>query len=116
MDDPITFARKLRREQTPAERQFWALLHPWRDNGWHWRRQAPIGPFVVDFVYKRGLLIVEIDGDSHYQDAGVARDANRTAYLERLGYAVVRFTNADVLENAEGVFDVMREMLGEPVT
>ncbi|MET3898328.1 very-short-patch-repair endonuclease [Devosia sp. UYZn731] len=86
----------------------------WRDKGWHWRRQAPIGPFVVDFVYRRGLLIVEIDGDSHYQDVGVARDANRTAYLERQGYAVVRFTNADVLENAEGVFDRMREILGEP--
>jgi very-short-patch-repair endonuclease len=53
MDDPITFARKLRREQTPAERRFWRLLQPWRERGWHWRRQAPIGPYVADFVYKQ---------------------------------------------------------------
>jgi very-short-patch-repair endonuclease len=58
MDDPITFARKLRREQTPAERRFWRLLEPWRVSGHHFRRQAPIGPYVVDFVSKRGKLIL----------------------------------------------------------
>ena len=114
MDDPITFARKLRREQTPAERRFWRLLEPWRVSGHHFRRQAPIGPYVVDFVSKRGKLIFEIDGDSHYTDAGLAHDRSRTDYLERLGYRVMRFTNSDVLGNGDGVFDTLRSVLGEP--
>ncbi|HEV7345892.1 MAG TPA: endonuclease domain-containing protein [Devosia sp.] len=114
MDDPVSFARKLRRDQTPAERRFWALLAPWRACGWHWRRQAPVGPYVVDFICKRIGLVIEIDGDSHYDVAGQAHDARRTAELAALGYRVLRFTNAEVLGNAAGVFDVMREVVGEP--
>ena len=75
VDNPVSFARKLRREQTPAERRFWALLHPWRDAGQHWRRQAPIGPYIADFACKRLKLIIEIDGDTHYSGAGVVRPA-----------------------------------------
>ncbi|ODT68140.1 MAG: hypothetical protein ABS75_21450 [Pelagibacterium sp. SCN 63-23] len=114
MAGQIAFARKLRREQTPAERRFWALLHPWRQTGRHFRRQAPIGPFVVDFVCKRMKLIVEIDGDSHYSDEGAQRDLARTDYLRRLGYCVLRFTNDDMLSNGSGVFEVLRGVLGEP--
>lgn len=113
MEDRISFARKLRQDQTPAERRFWALLHPWREAGWHFRRQAPIGPFVVDFVCKRKKLVFEIDGDSHYSDEGIERDNTRTDYLRRLGYSVVRFTNVDVLESDDGVFEVLRGVLGE---
>lgn len=114
MDDPVTFARRLRRDQTPAERRFWALLYPWRSSGQHWRRQAPIGPYVVDFVCKREKLIVEIDGETHFSEAGVAHDEQRTAYLEQRGYRLVRFTNAEVTGNSEGVFAVMVGLLREP--
>ena len=114
MEDQISFARKLRREQTPAERRFWVLLHPWREAGWHFRRQAPIGPFVVDFVCKRNKLIFEIDGDSHYSDEGIERDIARTNYLRRLGYSALRFTNVDVQGSDDGVFEVLRGVLGEP--
>ena len=114
MKDRIAFARALRREQTPAERAFWALLHSWRERGMHWRRQAPIGPYVVDFCCKRLRLIVEIDGDSHYSDEGMARDAARTDYLERRGYRVLRFSNGAMAESPDGVFEVMRGELGEP--
>jgi very-short-patch-repair endonuclease len=113
MRDQIAFARAMRREPTPGERAFWALLYPWRERGWHWRRQAPIGPYVVDFCCKRAKLIVEIDGDSHYSDKGMARDAVRTTYLAGQGYRVLRFSNVDVAENPAWVFDVMREALGE---
>lgn len=113
MDDPVTFARKLRREQTPPERKFWAILHPWRDAGLHWRRQAPIGPYVVDFVCKAQKLIVEIDGDTHYSDAGLTHDVARTAYLEQRGYRVLRFTNGEVMGSPEGVFTVLSGVLGE---
>jgi very-short-patch-repair endonuclease len=112
MKHQVVFARELRREQTAAERRFWVVLEPWRDNGWHFRRQAPIGPFVVDFVCKRARLVFEIDGDSHYSDEGSAGDERRTAYLMGLGYRVVRFSNVDVLESAEGVFEVLTQVLG----
>lgn len=114
MTDQVTFARRLRREQTAAERRFWALLQPWRDSGWHWRRQAPVGPYVVDFICKRARLVIEIDGDSHYDDRGIAHDAARTAFLRQRGFTVLRFTNDDVLGNPEGVFDALRGVLGEP--
>jgi very-short-patch-repair endonuclease len=101
MDDPTTFARKLRREQTPAERRFWALIHPWRTNGWHFRRQSPLGPYVADFICKRAKLVVEIDGDSHYAEGGPAYDAARTLFFKARGYHMLRFTNADVLGRAK---------------
>ena len=114
MDDPVTFARKLRREQTAPERRFWAILEPWRDAGLHWRRQAPIGPYVVDFVCKPAKLIVEIDGDTHYTDAGITHDTQRSAFLESRRFRVLRFTNAEVMDNADGVFAVLSGILGEP--
>ncbi|WP_193335146.1 endonuclease domain-containing protein [Devosia beringensis] len=112
MKEQISFACGLRREQTVAERRFWALLEPWRRAGWHMRRQAPIGPYVVDFVCKRAGIIFEIDGDSHFTEAGLAHDARRTAFLVGLGYRVVRFGNDDVLDNADGVGEVVFGLLG----
>jgi very-short-patch-repair endonuclease len=114
MADPVTFARKLRREQTLPERRFWALILPWRDAGLHWRRQAPIGPYVVDFVCKRAKLIVEIDGETHFSETGVEHDARRTAHLAERGYRVLRFTNDDVMQRGEGVFALLTQALGEP--
>ncbi|SFV38294.1 Very-short-patch-repair endonuclease [Devosia crocina] len=114
MDDPVTFARKLRREQTAPERRFWVILQPWRDAGLHWRRQAPLGPYIVDFVCKPAKLIVEIDGDTHYSEDGMIRDTERTAFLESRRFRVLRFTNAEVMDNAEGVFGVLSGILGEP--
>ena len=116
MADPVTFARKLRREQTLPERRFWAMILSWREAGQHWRRQAPIGPYVVDFVCKSRKLIVEIDGDTHYSDAGIAHDAQRTAYLAGRGYRVLRFWNHEVLGNREGVLTAVVEAGGRPPT
>lgn len=70
---------------------------------------------MVDFVCKRIKLVVEIDGVSHFSDAGTAHDARRTEYLADLGYRVLRFTNAEVMGNAEGVLEVLRGVLGDPV-
>jgi very-short-patch-repair endonuclease len=109
MADPVTFARKLRREQTQPERRFWALVRGCRDASQHWRRQAPIGPYVVDFVCKSRKLLVEIDGDTHCSEAGVAHDAQRMAYLVERGYRVLRFTNVDVMRRGEGS---LTEVLG----
>ncbi|MBJ6987458.1 DUF559 domain-containing protein [Devosia sp. MC521] len=114
MRDQIKFAQTLRRNQTYAERQFWALLHPWRAQDMHWRRQAPIGPYVVDFCCKRMKLVVEIDGDTHATDAELAHDAARTAYLKYQGFTILRFSNVDLYESPEGVFDALCRGLGTP--
>jgi very-short-patch-repair endonuclease len=112
MKDRISFARDLRHHPTAAERKFWVLLGPWRETGWHWRRQAPIGPYVVDFACKRIGLVIEIDGDSHFVGPGPDHDARRTAYLATRGYRVLRFTNDDAL--TADLHDVLVGILGEP--
>ena len=108
-----TLARQLRLEQTPAERKFWEILHSFRQSGWHFRRQAPIGPYIVDFVSKRAQLVFEIDGESHFTDEGLAHDHTRTVYLETRGYRVMRFNNLDVLTTSEGVYHAVNVALGE---
>ena len=110
-----TVARKLRRDQTPAERRFWEIIKSYRTDGWHIRRQSPIGPYIVDFACKQANVIFEIDGDSHYFDGGMAADQVRTAYLANRGYRVVRFTNLDVMSNPEGVwYEVDRTLKSTP--
>lgn len=99
-----TLQRKLRRQPTAPEIRFWRLIHPIRQAGWHFRKQAPIGRYVVDFVCHRARLIVEIDGDTHFQPEGIARDRVRTAFLSGEGYRVLRFTNDEVVNTEEGVY------------
>ena len=109
-------ARRLRRDQTPAERKLWELLYAFRQAGWHVRRQSPIGDYVVDFVCKRAGLVFEVDGDTHYLPGAEAKDVERTAYLSMRGYRVVRFTNLDVMSNPEGVYFELMRLLGDPST
>jgi len=103
---------KLRQQPTLSEIRFWRLIHPLRQSGWHFRKQAPIGRYVVDFVSHGAKLIVEIDGDSHYTDDGVAYDAVRTAFLTGEGYRLLRFTNLDVMDGEEVVYDAVVAALG----
>ena len=92
-------ARELRRAATPAERLLWRYLARGQ-LGAKFSRQMPVGPYFADFLCRELMLVVEIDGFSHEmrQDA----DTARTLAIEAAGYRVVRFTNADVLGNAEG--------------
>ena len=93
-------ARELRREATPAERLLWRYLARGQV-GAKFSRQMPIGPYFADFLCRELMLVVEIDGFSH--EMRQAADAVRTRAIEAAGYRVVRFTNADVLGDAEGV-------------
>ena len=104
--------RILRQQPTPFEVHFWRIIHPIRQAGWHFRKQAPIGRYVVDFVCHGARLVVEIDGDSHHFADGRARDAARTIFLQREGYRVLRFTNLEVMENGEAVYDAVSAALG----
>jgi very-short-patch-repair endonuclease len=92
-------ARRLRRDPTFAERQLWKALR--QLDGFHFRRQAPLGDFVVDFVSHRARLVVEVDGGVHALDVVAQRDAEREAWLRGRGYDVVRVSNALVVDHVE---------------
>ena len=96
-----TIARRLRREQTPAETRVWACLRNRGLGGHRWKRQQPIPPYVADFLCPDLKLIVEIDGGQH--SANAEADAARTAYLAAQGYRLIRFWNYEVLEDLDAV-------------
>jgi very-short-patch-repair endonuclease len=104
--DILSYARENRRRQSPAEAKLWNLLRNRRLDGLKFRRQHPIGRFIVDFYCHEARLIVELDGRSH--DAQLDYDALRTGWLQEQGYRVVRFTNEQVLRDAIGVAEVIR--------
>ncbi|HEX6073641.1 MAG TPA: endonuclease domain-containing protein [Sphingomicrobium sp.] len=92
-------ARPLRRESTDAERRLWYRLRNRNLGGFKFRRQATIGPFIADFACADLKLIVEADGGQHDD----SRDRPRTAYLEALGWKVLRFWNNDILQQTDAV-------------
>ncbi|MDO8290431.1 MAG: endonuclease domain-containing protein [Parvibaculum sp.] len=104
-------ARALRRSLTDAERKLWYALR--RDaTGVYFRRQHPIGSYVVDFVCLEHKLIIEADGGQH-AEMRAEHDAVRTAWLEQRGYTVMRFWNNDILNNIEGVVEAICARLEE---
>jgi very-short-patch-repair endonuclease len=105
-------ARRMRREPTGAEAKLWSALRGQRLGGWKWRRQAPFGAFIVDFLCEEARLIVEVDGDVHVGQ--VVYDEDRAEYLRRFGFRVLRFTNEAVLADVSGVCaEVVRACGGE---
>jgi very-short-patch-repair endonuclease len=100
-------ARALRQAMTPAERRLWWHLGRVPVENTHFRRQASIGPYVVNFVCPRAKLVIEFDGGHHSRDDCAARDQIRSRWLESEGYHVIRFWNAELAENLDGVLDTI---------
>jgi len=98
-------AKRLRANTTPHERALWRALKEIPVDGTHFRRQAPIGPYVVDFFCPAKRLIIELDGGHHNEDETARRDRERQAWLESQGYRVVRFWNSDVTGNLTAVLE-----------
>lgn len=92
-------ARRLRREQTEAEARLWEVLRGDRMDGWKWRRQAVVGPFIVDFLCLEAAVVVELDGGVHAERT--VYDDRRDAYLRGKGLLVLRFGNAAVLQDLD---------------
>ncbi len=105
----VATARKLRRSSTDVERKLWHRIRDKQVEGFRFRRQRPVGRFIVDFICLDARLIVELNGGQHAEN--VAHDKKRTAFLESLGYRVLRFWNSEVIENIEGVLERLREAL-----
>jgi len=100
-----SIARGLRRTQTEEERKLWARLRDRRLNGLKFRRQAPCGPYVADFLCEDAMLVIELDGSQHAEPGKIAADAVRTQKLNAIGYDVMRVWNGDIDTNIHGVLD-----------
>lgn len=82
----------------------WNMLRDFRERGARFRRETPIGPYIVDFAWLSARLVVEVDGDSHETDAGRAHDKRRDDFLKDQGFRVLRFDNSQVLDGPDFVF------------
>ena len=96
-------ARELRNNPTDAERLLWSHLRFWQLDGYKFRRQQPLGSYIVDFVCLEKRLAVEVDGGQHSQ----AVDAERDNWLRDQGFVLLRFWNNEVLKNIDGVREVI---------
>ncbi|HUA56243.1 MAG TPA: endonuclease domain-containing protein [Candidatus Sulfotelmatobacter sp.] len=103
----VKIARRLRRNMTDAERKLWAKLRDRQLERCKFRRQHPLGTYVLDFYCEEYRLVVEVDGSQHTPES----DAARTAWLESHGCRVVRFSNLDVLKHLPDVLETIRAVL-----
>ena len=102
-------AQQLRKNATEAERRLWRHLRLRRLEGFKFSRQMAVGPFVCDFLCRERGLVVELDGGQHADQ--LAQDGRRTAFLEREGLFVLRFWKNDVLQNTDGVLQMILSTL-----
>ena len=109
------FAKQLRTQLTDCERLLWRQLRNRQLVGFKFRRQHPCPPYVLDFYCADLMLVVELDGGQHYEEAGRERDRVRTDFLQRKGLDVLRFSNLDVLQNLDGVLaEIIRWIEARP--
>jgi adenine-specific DNA-methyltransferase len=104
-------ARRLRRDSTGPERALWEVVRNRNLARLNFRRQHPIGPYIVDFFCQEHQLAIELDGDSHIERAEY--DARRQRYIEHLGIRVLRIGNDDVLEDLEAVCRAILDACGK---
>ena len=110
---PTSRARQLRHDATFPERLLWSRLRNHQLAGLKFRRQYPVGPFVVDFFCHETRLAVEVDGVSH--EGRAREDAERTAHLNREGIRVLRVSNDDVLREMDAVLDAILLACGRDI-
>ena len=110
--DTVTRSRALRQKATEPERKLWRALREAFPSA-RFRFQVPFGPYHADFCSHGARLIVEVDGDTHV--AAERHDARRTAFLNGEGYRVIRFANAEVVRNLDGVVQTIMAHLPSPL-
>ncbi len=106
-----TLRRKLRNEMTTAERLLWYQIRARRIKGYKFRRQVSIGNYIVDFYCPEAKLVIEVDGDSHFDPKTEIKDEERNRILSDYGLRCIRFTNLDVIKNIEEVVPIIMKML-----
>ena len=113
-DDERDRARGLRRRSTDAERKLWSRLRDRHYFNVKFRRQAPIGPYIVDFYCHEAKLVVEVDGGGHGRCEGIDEDYRRTEWFNQSGLRVLRFWNTEVHQNLDGVLSRISEAVASP--
>jgi very-short-patch-repair endonuclease len=108
-----SFAKTLRKRFTDTERLLWKHLRAKQIEGYKFRRQEPIGSYIVDFVCQEKKIVIEVDGGQHSVER--ERDIARDRWLKEQGYKVLRFWNNEVLTNINGVLEVIRKTVEHPL-
>ena len=104
----IEKCRRLRKNQTDAEYKLWSILRNRQLSGVKFRRQFPIGRYILDFYSPEYKLGIEADGGQHYEDKGKEQDGSRTRELAKDGVKIVRFSDLDILNNIAGVYEIIQ--------
>jgi len=99
---------------TDGEQKLWSRLRG-KQLEYYFRRQTPIGKYIVDFVCLKEKLIVEIDGSQHYTPTGKEHDRIRDQFLQRQGFRILRFNSVEVLDNTDGIIEVIYQKLTNPL-
>ena len=95
------------------ERLLWSELKHFRHSGFAFRKQAAVGPYVVDFLCRKAMLIIEVDGRYHDPPEQIAKDAKRTAWLEASGYTMMRFAAREVWQDMDSIITGIEGWLAE---
>ena len=106
-----SLAKTLRRKQTDTERYLWRQLRAKQIKGLKFRRQVPIGPYIVDFVCFEKKLIIECDGGQHSER--INEDTKRDTWLQRKGFKVLRFWNNEIIQKRQSVLDHIFQVCDE---
>lgn len=107
----LGFARRMRSDSTDAEIKLWWLLRNRKLGGFKFRRQVPIGNYILDFYCHEGGLVIEADGGQHDDPAHQAYDVRRTEYLRTQGISVLRFWDNDILRSTQAVKEEIYRVL-----
>jgi len=107
----IERCRDLRKKQTDAERKLWSILRNRQLAGAKFRRQFSIGGYILDFYSPEYRLGIEADGGQHYEDKGRRRDEVRTKELAVLGVRILRFSDREILNNIDGIYEVIQDAI-----
>ncbi|MBU1174835.1 MAG: DUF559 domain-containing protein [Alphaproteobacteria bacterium] len=107
----IARARDLRKSMPPPEARLWNLLRNEQFKPFHFRRQVPIGVYFADFASHGARLVIEVDGDTHGSEVAIAHDVARDVFMHGEGYDTLRVTNRDVMNNLEGVAEMILQRL-----
>ncbi|HSW94477.1 MAG TPA: endonuclease domain-containing protein [Gammaproteobacteria bacterium] len=108
LKNKIKFARNLRKQMSDAEIKLWQRLRDRQIDDLHFRKQAPMGKYIVDFVCHKIRVIIEVDGGQHNEQ--IEYDSERTRWLETQGYKVQRFWNNEVLQQIDNVMEVIWDL------
>jgi very-short-patch-repair endonuclease len=111
----VSFAKTLRTQMTDTERMLWQHLRAKRFEGLKFRRQQPIGKYIVDFVCFEKKIIIELDGSQHSLPSAKRKDTERDKCFEAQGYTVLRFWDNEVLVNTRDVLEIIEaKCFGHP--